>query len=150
MYATAIKLLKLVKIPLNVALQKSDITNWLFLCVILTSKKESHFLIETPSICLYMTWSKMNNDSYTAKIKSSLMSLWSKLWIVLVSQNKSAIQMSITSFKGLLVNRLLITRLAMKWSGQKLESSSVDENESCTEKSLDVRGDKIGTKNLAN
>ena len=58
--------------------------------------------------------------------------------------------MSIISFKGILVNKLSITRLVMKWSGQKLETLSVDENESCTKKSLDVRGDKIGTKNLAN
>ena len=40
LYATCIKLLKLVKTPLNVALQKTDVTNWLFLHVILTSKKE--------------------------------------------------------------------------------------------------------------
>ena len=38
----------------------------------------------------------------------------------------------------------------MKWSGQKLETLSANENESCMENSLDVRGDKIGTKNLAN
>ena len=36
----------------------------------------------------------------------------------------------------------------MKWSGQKLETLSANENESCTENSLDVRGDKIETKNL--
>ena len=57
--------------------------------------------------------------------------------------------MSITSFKGILVNKLSISRLVMKWSGQKLEKLSANENESCTENSLDVRGDKIGTKNLA-
>ena len=88
-----------------------------------------------PSICLlmtYMTWSKMKNDSKMNKIKSSLMSLRSKLWIVLVSQNKSSIQMSITSFKGILVNKLLTSRLAMKWLGQKLETSSANENETCT------------------
>ena len=56
--------------------------------------------------------------------------------------------MSITSFKGILVNKLSISRLAMKWSGQKLETLSGNENESCTKNSLDVRGDKIGTKNL--
>ena len=55
--------------------------------------------------------------------------------------------MSITSFKGILVNKLLTSRLAMKWSGQKLETSSANENESCTKNSLDVRGNKIGTKN---
>ena len=38
----------------------------------------------------------------------------------------------------------------MKWSRQKLETSSANENESCTENLLDVRGDKIGTKNFAN
>ena len=59
--------------------------------------------------------------------------------------------MSITSFKGILVNKFSISRLAMKWSGQKLETLSASENESCTENSLDVvRGDKIGTKTLAN
>ena len=67
------------------------------------------------------------------------MSLRSKLWVVLVSQNKSAIQMSITSFKGILLNTLSTSRLAMKWSGQKLETLSANENESCTENSLDVR-----------
>ena len=51
--------------------------------------------------------------------------------------------MSITSFKGILVKKLLTSRLAMKWSGQKLETSFGNENEY----SLDVRGDKIGTKN---
>ena len=59
-----------------------------------------------PSICLYMTWSKMKNNSYAAEVKSSLTSLQSKLWIVLVSQNKSSIQISITSFKRILVNKL--------------------------------------------
>ena len=58
--------------------------------------------------------------------------------------------MSITSFKGKLVDKLSISRLAMKWSGQKLKTLSANENELCTENSLDVRGDKIGTKNLAN
>ena len=69
---------------------------------------------------------------------------------MLVSQNKSLIQMLITSFKGILVNKLSPSRLAMKWSGQKLETSSANENELCTENSLDVKGDKIGNKNLAN
>ena len=36
----------------------------------------------------------------------------------------------------------------MKWSVQNLETSSANENESCTQDSLDVRGHKIGTKNL--
>ena len=58
--------------------------------------------------------------------------------------------MSITSFKGILVNKLSISRLAMKCPGQKLETLSANENESCTENSVDVRGDKIGTENLAN
>ena len=40
LYATGIKFLKLVKTPLNVVLQKTDVINWLLLCVILTSKKE--------------------------------------------------------------------------------------------------------------
>ena len=38
----------------------------------------------------------------------------------------------------------------MKWSGQKLETSFANGNESCTENSLEVGSDKIGTKNLAN
>ena len=37
----------------------------------------------------------------------------------------------------------------MKCSGQKLETSSANENDSFTKTSLTVRGDKIGTKNLA-
>ena len=40
MYAASKELLKLVKTPLNVALRKTDVTNWLLLRVILTSKKE--------------------------------------------------------------------------------------------------------------
>ena len=107
-------------------------------------------LIVTPSVCLYMTWPKMKNDSIDAEGKSSLISLRSKLWIALASHNKVSMQMSITSFKGILVNKLSTSRLAMKWSGQKLETSSSNENESYTENSLDVRGNKIGTKNLAN
>ena len=90
----------------------------------------------------------MKNDSYAAKVKSSLISLRSKLRIVLVSQNKPSMQMSITSFKGILINKLSTSRLAMTWSGQKLKTSSVNEDESRTENSLDVRGDKIGTKNF--
>ena len=58
--------------------------------------------------------------------------------------------MSITSFKGILVNKLSTSRLAMKWSGQNLETSSANENESCHENSLDVRGDKILTKKCPN
>ena len=70
--------------------------------------------IATPSICLYMTWSKMKNDSYAHKVKSFLMSLRCKLWIVLVSENKSLIQMSITSFKATLVKKISTWRLAMR------------------------------------
>ena len=58
--------------------------------------------------------------------------------------------MSITSFKGIIGQQTSTSRLAMKWSRQKLETSSANENESCTKNSLDVRGDKIGTKNFAN
>ena len=58
--------------------------------------------------------------------------------------------MSITSFKGILVNKLSTSRMAMKWSGQNLETSSANESESCTEISSTVRGDKIGTIHLAN
>ena len=36
----------------------------------------------------------------------------------------------------------------MKWAGQKLETSSANESESCTKNSLDVRGDKIGPKHF--
>ena len=60
-----------------------------------------------------------------------------------------SMQMTITSFKEILVNKLSTSRLGMKWSGQKLETSFSNENESYTENSLDVRGSKIGTKNLA-
>ena len=49
-----------------------------------------------------------------------------------------------TSCNGILVNKLSTSSRAMKWSGQKLETSSTNENESCTENSLDVRGDKMG------
>ena len=86
--------------------------------------------IATPSVCLYRPCSKMKNDSYAAKVKSSLISLRSKLKIVLAAQNKS-IQMSITSFKEKLVNKLPTSRLVKKVPGQKLETAS--ENESCTE-----------------
>ena len=58
--------------------------------------------------------------------------------------------MPLTSFKGILVHKLLTSRLVMKLSRQKLETSSANENESCTENSLTVRGDKIGTKFFAN
>ena len=34
----------------------------------------------------------------------------------------------------------------MKWPEQKVETSSTNENESCTENSLTVRADKKGTK----
>ena len=66
--------------------------------------------------------------------------------MVLVLQNKSSIQVSITSFKGILVNKISKSRLAMNWARQKLEILSANENESCTKNSLTVTGDKIGTK----
>ena len=66
--------------------------------------------------------------------------------MVLVLQNKSSIQVSITSFKGILVNKISTSKLAMKWARQKLEILSANENESCTKNSLTVTGDKIGTK----
>ena len=91
----------------------------------------------------------MKNNSYAAKVNCSLISLQSKLWIGLVSQSKSSIQMLVTSFKGILVNKLSTLRLAMKWSGQKLETSSANENKSCTKNPSIVRGaNKLGTKNL--
>ena len=49
-----------------------------------------------------------------------------------------------SSFKGILVNKLSTSRLEMKWSGQKLEISSANENMSCS------GNNKIGTKNLVN
>ena len=55
-----------------------------------------------------------------------------------------------TSPKSILVNKHLTSILAMKWSGQRLETSSANENESCTENLLTVRAEKIGTKNLVN
>ena len=58
--------------------------------------------------------------------------------------------MSTTSFKEILVNKLLTSGLDMKWSGQKLETSSANENKLCTENSFTVKGDKIETRNLAN
>ena len=58
--------------------------------------------------------------------------------------------MPITSFKGILANKLSTLKLPMKWSGRTLETSSANGNESCTQNSLDVRADKIGTRNLAN
>ena len=63
--------------------------------------------------------------------------------------NGVGITKTITSFKGILVNKLSTSRLTMKCSGQKLETSSANENDSFTKTSLTVRGDKIGTKNLA-
>ena len=104
--------------------------------------------IATPSICLSMTWSKMKHDLYAAKVKSSLISLRSKLWIELVPHSKLSIQMLITPFKEILVNELSTSILAMKGAGQKLEISSAKENESCTKSSLTVRCDNIETKNL--
>ena len=63
--------------------------------------------------------------------------------------SKQIMQISITSFDGILV-KLPTSRLAIKWSGQKLETSSSNENVTCTENSLTARGDKIRTENLAN
>ena len=48
--------------------------------------------------------------------------------------------------KGILVNALLTSRLAMKWSRQKLETSS----ENVPKNSLTLRSGKIQTKNLSN
>ena len=72
------------------------------------------------------------------------MTLKSKLWIAVVSQNKSSVQISITSFKIILVNKLSTWRLEMRWSGQKLEILSANENMSYS------KNNKIGTKNLVN
>ena len=54
-------------------------------------------------------------------------------------------QMSVTSFKRILVSKLSTLRLAMKWSGQKPETLSANENVTRTENSLTVRDDKIET-----
>ena len=45
--------------------------------------------------------------------------------------------MLIIPFKGILVNKLLATRLVMKCSEQQLETLSTNENESCIENSLE-------------
>ena len=58
--------------------------------------------------------------------------------------------MSVTSFKGIFVNELSTSRLAMKWLGKKTQTSSANENESCTKNSLDVGRDNIRTKSFAN
>ena len=107
-------------------------------------------LIATLSICLDMTWSTVKQESHAANIKSSLILSWSNSWMVLGWQNKSSIQMPIILFKEILVNILSTSIRVMEVLGQKLETSSGNENESCTKKPSTLRGDKIGTKNLAN
>ena len=57
------------------------------------------------------------------------------------------IQMSLTSFKGILVKNLSGSRLAMKWSGQKQDTLSANENESRSVNSLDQRDEKKLNKN---
>ena len=69
---------------------------------------------------------------------------------LLVSQNKLSIQMTVTLFKGILVNKFSTSRRSFKWSGQKLETSTGNKIELCPKNSLDVRGDKMGTTIFAN
>ena len=76
--------------------------------------------IATPSVCLYMIWSKITKNSYATKSKDCFVSLWSYLWIMLVSQKKSSKQMSTSSFQGILLNKLSALRLAVKWKKLKL------------------------------
>ena len=52
MYAIGIKLLKLLKTPLNLALRKTDVTNWLLVRVISTSKKETELFISNYEVNL--------------------------------------------------------------------------------------------------
>ena len=61
---------------------------------------------------------------------------------MLTSKSKLSIQISITSFKGILVNKPWTLRLAIKLPGQKLETLSENENEPRTKNSLTVRGGK--------
>ena len=58
--------------------------------------------------------------------------------------------MSLISFKWILISKLSVSRLAMKWSLQKVETLFVNENESYNENSLTVWGGKIGIKHFAN
>ena len=74
-------------------------------------------LIATSPTFLYVTLSNMKNDSCSAKVKSILIFLRSKLSIVLVSLKQSSIQMAKTYFKGILVNNLSPSRPAM--NGQR-------------------------------
>ena len=53
------------------------------------------------------------------------------------------------SYNGMLVKRLSTSKLVMIQLESKLATSSANENESWTVKSLTVKGDKIGTKNFA-
>ena len=49
----------------------------------------------------------------------------------------------------MLVKKLSMSKLAMMQLASNLATSSADENESWTVNSLTVKGDKIGTKNIA-
>ena len=52
LYATGIKLLKLVITSLNVVLRKTKVTKWLLLRVILTSKKEKESFFSSSEVNL--------------------------------------------------------------------------------------------------
>ena len=57
-------------------------------------------------------------------------------------------RVGITSFKGILMNKPLTTKTGSEMFRKKLETSSVNEKESCSKNSLIVRNDKVETKNL--
>ena len=67
----------------------------------------------------------------------------------MVLLNKISTQRSIVSFKGILVNRDSMSKLAITRLESNVKSSSEKENESLIVYSLDVKGASKGTKNFA-
>ena len=72
---------------------------------------------------------------------------YASIFVVLL--NKISTQRSIVSFKGILVNRDSMSKLAITRLESNVKSSSERGNESLIVYSLDVKGASKGTKNFA-
>lgn len=76
--------------------------------------------------------------------RSSLNSFLLRFWTAPLSGYNSLIHASLTSSKGILVNKLSTSRFPLNWWVQNSGISLTNENESVTENSLTITDDNIG------
>ena len=88
-------------------------------------------------------------DSFVARDKSSLNSIFDKPSTLSVFSKGVSVQMSMVSLSGILVKGESTCRLHIKFSATSSTISSAKASESITVYSLQVKDFKIGTRNYA-